>query len=71
MRHLLRFGVVLGLLAAVALPGMAGAAPGDVDNDTIADATDNCPSTYNIDQQDFDADGVGNTCDSTRPEEAL
>jgi len=64
--HLLRLGVVLGLLAAVfALPGVAGAAPGDVDNDTIADATDNCPSIYNIDQQDFDSDGVGNTCDST------
>lgn len=66
MFHLLRLGVVLGLLAAVfALPGVAGAAPGDVDNDTIADATDNCPSVYNIDQQDFDSDSVGNTCDST------
>ena len=66
MRPFLRLGVVLGLLVAVfALPGVAGAAPGDVDNDTKADATDNCPSIYNIDQQDFDSDGVGNNCDPT------
>ena len=66
MFHLLRLGVVLGLLAAVfALPGVAGAAPGDVDDDTIADASDNCPTAYNFDQRDIDLDGVGDVCDAT------
>jgi thrombospondin type 3 repeat protein len=69
MRHLLRLALVIGLLtAAFAVPGASGA-PGDVDNDTWADAVDNCPTVYNVDssegQFDFDGDGLGNTCDST------
>ncbi|MBL8783948.1 MAG: VCBS repeat-containing protein [Deltaproteobacteria bacterium] len=34
----------------------------DWDNDTIVDASDNCPKTSNLDQADTDADGVGNAC---------
>ncbi len=37
----------------------------DVDNDGIADASDNCPNVSNADQFDTDADGIGDACDST------
>ncbi|MGV6808242.1 MAG: PKD domain-containing protein, partial [bacterium] len=40
-------------------------APVDTDNDTIPDATDNCPNNANTDQADADNDGVGDVCDST------
>ncbi len=66
MRFRFRQWVALGVLAtALALPAVSVAATGDVDNDTIANASDNCPSTYNIDQRDHDADGVGTVCDPT------
>ena len=66
MHKPLRFGLLLALLtAALALTGAAGAAPGDVDNDTIANASDNCPTVYNIDQHDNDGDSIGNACDAT------
>jgi hypothetical protein len=35
----------------------------DTDNDTIPDATDNCPVIANVSQADNDNDGVGNECD--------
>jgi len=41
------------------------AASGDADGDTVCDDTDNCPSTYNPDQRDTDADGVGDACEQT------
>ncbi len=37
---------------------------GDLDNDTIPNATDNCPTIPNTDQADLDEDGLGNVCDS-------
>jgi len=36
----------------------------DADGDGIADDVDNCPYTYNPDQNDVDADGVGDDCDN-------
>jgi len=36
----------------------------DRDRDGIADATDNCPSTYNPDQLDANKNGVGDACDN-------
>ena len=36
----------------------------DIDNDQIADALDNCPSSHNVDQLDTDSDGQGDACDS-------
>ena len=35
----------------------------DPDNDNVFGANDNCPLTYNPDQKDTDADGVGDVCD--------
>lgn len=35
----------------------------DLDGDTVVDALDNCPSTPNVHQADFDEDGIGNRCD--------
>lgn len=36
----------------------------DPDNDGIPTVSDNCPNTYNPDQQDIDSDGIGNVCDN-------
>lgn len=36
----------------------------DADNDGVADPCDNCPSSYNPNQEDSDGDGVGNICDN-------
>jgi hypothetical protein len=36
----------------------------DIDNDTIANGIDNCPSIANTDQADLDNDGLGNVCDN-------
>jgi hypothetical protein len=35
----------------------------DDDNDGLADGVDNCPLHANLDQDDLDADGVGDACD--------
>ena len=35
----------------------------DSDGDGTCDATDNCPDTYNPDQNDIDMDGTGDECD--------
>ena len=35
----------------------------DQDADGVPDAEDNCPDTYNPDQEDLDGDGVGDACD--------
>ena len=36
----------------------------DIDGDGICDISDNCPYTYNPNQQDSDGDGVGDDCDN-------
>ncbi len=35
----------------------------DSDGDSFADGHDNCPLTWNLNQADLDADGVGDSCD--------
>ncbi len=35
----------------------------DTDGDGIDDLLDNCPLTDNLDQLDFDSDGLGDVCD--------
>ena len=36
----------------------------DNDGDSRPDSDDNCPTVANIDQRDFDADGLGDACDA-------
>jgi hypothetical protein len=36
----------------------------DSDGDGIADAADNCPNTFNPNQEDADGDGIGDVCDA-------
>lgn len=36
----------------------------DIDDDTIVNLFDNCPTTFNSDQFDGDQDGVGDVCDA-------
>ncbi len=36
----------------------------DTDIDGVADLCDNCPDTYNPDQEDYNYDGVGDTCET-------
>lgn len=38
----------------------------DSDNDSIVDAYDNCPNTWNPNQADTDGDGTGDVCDMDR-----
>lgn len=35
----------------------------DTESDGVGDAQDNCPTVFNAEQRDFDADGVGDVCD--------
>jgi hypothetical protein len=37
----------------------------DFDNDGILDINDNCPSTYNPDQKDYDGNGEGDVCEDS------
>jgi hypothetical protein len=41
--------------------------PPDKDNDGIPDFRDNCPTTYNPDQKDDNANGKGDVCDPDYP----
>jgi hypothetical protein len=46
-------------------PTAGGPPVGDADADTVADASDNCPSNANTDQADADKDGIGDACDGS------
>ena len=43
----------------------------DIDIDNICDEIDNCPDTYNPNQDDFDLDGIGDSCDGLSLHENL
>jgi hypothetical protein len=44
--------------------GCVHTATNDLDNDSVGDACDNCPSIANASQIDTDGDGKGNSCDN-------
>jgi hypothetical protein len=46
----------------------APGSPGDVDDDGVPDASDDCPAVFDPGQQDLDADGVGDACDNCPPD---
>ena len=60
-------GLVLAGVALLGLAGAAGPAPAatvaDGDADGIHDDLDNCPASFNPDQDDSDGDGAGDACD--------
>ncbi len=57
----------LSCLEAVGPDGMrASACLTDEDQDATSDLLDNCPGMANLDQEDLDADGVGDLCDTNR-----
>lgn len=43
----------------------------DIDNDTVLNAYDNCPSISNLDQLDSDNDGFGNACDDDDDDDGI
>ena len=43
----------------------SGGGGDDADGDGEPDSTDNCPNTWNPDQEDTDGDGIGDACDSS------
>lgn len=45
------------------IPGLDAAE--DSDYDGVLDIDDNCPTTYNPDQADFDNDGIGDVCEDS------
>lgn len=62
MRTLRRFLTLL-LVTTLALTATAYGAPGDQDDDGVADTTDNCPSVHNPDQADRNLNAKGDACD--------
>lgn len=55
--------VSIGLLLVSCQRPLAGKATGDVDNDGVEDAADNCPDIANLHQENYDGDSLGNFCD--------
>lgn len=43
----------------------------DIDNDTILNSFDNCPSIANVNQLDSDNDGIGNVCDDDDDDDGI
>jgi len=53
----------LGLFSQIHITSLGLTEP-DTDNDGISDNLDNCPHTFNPEQQDVDQDGIGDVCDN-------
>lgn len=62
MRTLRRFLTLL-LVALLALTATAYGAPGDQDDDGVADSSDNCSAIANPDQADRNLNGTGDACE--------
>jgi hypothetical protein len=60
----MRWVLVLAIAGCGHTAATPDANPDDLDGDGIANASDNCPHTFNPDQHDEDGDGVGDVCDN-------
>ena len=64
-------GLQLNLTIANSDNALDNTVPPDTDGDGLNDDVDNCPNDANSDQQDYDGDGTGDTCDSDDDNDGL
>lgn len=65
------FSTLAVVLLLVGTVFHAGAVSGDIDDDGVEDASDNCPHVPNVDQSDVDGDGFGDRCDFDYNEDGI
>jgi hypothetical protein len=61
---IMAYNLYMAMLHNDIIPIPCGISCGDMDNDTVNDPSDNCPTIPNTDQQDVDYDTFGDVCDN-------